>query len=224
MDINKFFGRHPILAERACIALCRLVAPRVEDVDWREFNIKTKINWRSKDRETVQVEAIREPPIPQRWRLFGENQKLWPKNHCPVCAQPTYQGGDWRKPAGEPRWNKTWHACCYRAHGVWRDPVWVGRWLARRQGGVCPITMEPILSSEHGYVLGGVQIDHVVPLWRVRRLGDQHVWPDVLRFWGLGNLQALSDRGHKIKTAQEARQRAAMGKAASLSSAQLALL
>lgn len=161
----------------------------------------------------------REPPIPGPRRWFGDDWKTHPKNRCPVCARPCYAGGDHRPGAGPPRWNKCWHGCCQAIQGIWRDPTWVGRWLAERQGGVCPLTGETLLGEPHPRsgvrgVLGGVQVDHVVPLWRVRHDGADHVWPDVLRFWGPQNLQALSPAGHLQKTAQEARDRARLYAAA----------
>lgn len=74
----------------------------------------------------------------------------------------------------------------------------------------------------HRHLVRGIQVDHVVPLWRVRVDAQQHRWPDVLRFWGPRNLQTLSSAGHQQKTAQEARDRAALVRTAT--PAQLSML
>jgi len=158
----------------------------------------------------------RDPPLPLGRVVFGQDWKP-PPNLCPVCRRPTYRGGDYRAAAGPPRWNKQWHACCATAYGIWRTPSWLAAWLARRQGGRCALTGEPVLGDPypdgHRTLLPGVEVDHVVPLWRVRYEAARHPWPDVLRFWGVRNLQVLSETGHRRKTAQEAAERARMREA-----------
>lgn len=212
MNIERWFQHRPLAAERAALALCYQAADKVPE-DWREMNRSTKIDWAktfeaSRDpdgkNETFmrEVYSHRAPPLPGQRLILGSVKR----NHCPVCCRPTFAGGDWRESAGKPRWNKNWHAPCYMAHAVWRDPGWIALRLAMRQGGICAITDEPILRD--GRLMGEIEIDHVVPLWQVSLTWTQYRWPAVLRMWGPSNLQALSKAGHARKTADEARLRA----------------
>jgi hypothetical protein len=51
-----------------------------------------------------------------------------------------------------------------------------------------------------------------LPLFRVWRDHRDAPWPDLLRFWGLPNLQAINREAHAVKSSGEARQRRAAGK------------
>jgi hypothetical protein len=127
---------------------------------------------------------------------------------------------DWFANFGRKRmsWSQ-WRAAGY--------PDFLAQTLAIKQGGVCPETGDRVLIDrpfvkfpydadpakrmivEVRQVLApGVEVDHRLPLWRVRREAHLYQWPEVLKFWGPGNLQALSNAGHKAKTAREARERA----------------
>lgn len=106
-----------------------------------------------------------------------------------------------------------WHAPCVDAWRRWTSGAGLWRFLAERQGWVCAETGKP-LREPAGYLLRTPEVDHKVPLWRVRAEAAQHQWPDVLRFWDIGNLQALSPEGHRLKTAREAAERAAIRRAA----------
>lgn len=218
MHLDRWFSDRPLQAQNACISLCRIALqqyPALRGIDWRKFNIRTKSDWAAwrradfkGDIPIVTAPEIRRPPVPGMHWIFGKDHKVWPKNCCPVCHLETYSKGHWRPDAGKATWNKSWHAPCFNAHGIWRDASWAARYLARRQGGRCPITGEALLRND--ILMGDVEVDHVVPLWRVRFDGAQYQWPDVLRFWGIANLQTLSNAGHKIKTAREAKERAGL--------------
>lgn len=242
LSLDRWMSSHPLLAERACLALCRVTARNLPDgFDWLDWvrggrldNAAWAAAWRA-HRETygpwrpgAEVETTpqrssfmlpmwsRSPPLPGAQRLYGPDWKSHPRNICPVCLCRTYAGGDWRADAGAPRWNKCWHAPCFAAHTIWADAGGAAYGLAQRQDGRCPITGAPLFgppsAKGHVHLVRGVQVDHIKPLWRVRLDAAVHPWPDVLRFWGPSNLQALSPEGHKIKTRQEAAQRATLAK------------
>jgi 5-methylcytosine-specific restriction endonuclease McrA len=132
--------------------------------------------------------ARRAPPLPH-WRDTNP--------HCPVCGLPRYRFGDWRETAG-PNNGGRWHAPCAAAYRLWSNSALLGDWLAGRQAGLCAETREDLRSRG--------EVDHRVPLWRVCTLGLG--WPEVLNFWGPGNLQLLSPEAHGRKTAREAAARA----------------
>lgn len=224
--LNQWFAKRPLAAERACMTLIARQVEGLEITDWREFNRHSRTDWdkvyalraagsppAESDYPRKWFVDARKPPLPGFWRVHGVKQKG--HNFCPVCTGPTFHDGDWRFEAATPRWNRSWHAPCLQTSFVWTRYADYALYLARRQGGVCPETGEPIIAEQvsyHGkayqYVKAGVEVDHVIPLWRVRLEGGKHPWPGVLRFWGLSNLQALSSVGHKRKTAREARERA----------------
>lgn len=219
--LNNWFSKRPFAAERACLTLIARQVEGLEITDWREWGGYSRTDWEKvyalREAGTPPAESDyprmwvkgdpRKPPLPGFWRIHGVKQKG--HNFCPVCTGPTFHDGDWRFEAAAPRWNRSWHAPCLHTSFVWTRYADYAGFLARRQGGVCPETGEAILTDgPHGYVKGGVEVDHIVPLWKVRLEGGKHPWPGVLRFWGLRNLQALSSVGHKRKTKREAAERA----------------
>jgi hypothetical protein len=211
-------------AETATLALLRMSLGRDRSYDWFANFGRKRMSWSQwraagypEDRTTLTYS--REPPLPG-WKTLDKNQ-------CPVCGQPTFAGGAWWPEAGPPRFNKQWHEACALTHQTWRHPDFLAQTLAIKQGGVCPETGDRVLIDrpfvkfpydadpakrmivEVRQVLApGVEVDHRLPLWRVRREAHLYQWPEVLKFWGPGNLQALSNAGHKAKTAREARERA----------------
>jgi 5-methylcytosine-specific restriction endonuclease McrA len=214
MDIDRWFRTRPAMAERAAMALMRRIVLPPDAPHWSAFATRTKLDWRAPHTPDgplpiIEVTSRRLPPIPGKGRVLGKGVH---RNFCPLCCQPTFAGGDWREVAGKPRWNKEWHVPCHWAYTTYRNYAWWAGYLARKQGGLCAITGERILQRGEfgdGY-LGDVEVDHIVPLWRIALDADKYQWPDVLRFWGLSNLQALSRKGHAIKTAREAAERAAL--------------
>lgn len=162
------------------MALCRYAAQDVE-ADWRPHA------------------GGRRPPLP-----------FWRGKDCPICGFDVFAGGGWRAADGPKRGTQRWHGCCTQFYLTMRDYNDQACWLAGRQDWCCPVTGEPLrVQTKMGaYLLQDLEVDHVVPLWRVRRDWAQHRWPDVLRFWLPGNLQAVSQAGHRIKTAREAAERA----------------
>jgi hypothetical protein len=160
------------------------------------------------------------------WSILskGRNPPLAPgggrDGKCPVCQLPRYAGGAWWESAGPSRKGAYWHKACLDAFTNWTRYSVLGSYLAARQGWVCPETGLPLrvtVERQHpisgepivGHYIIAIEVDHIDPLWRIRAQADQYKWPDVLRFWGIANLQALTPQGHTIKTKREAAERAA---------------
>ena len=59
-----------------------------------------------------------------------------------------------------------------------------------------------------GRLLRGAEVDHAVPLFRVRREHRDTPWPDLLAFWGAPNLRVVNRGAHVEKCAAEAADRA----------------
>lgn len=109
------------------------------------------------------------------------------RHRCRVCGLPT-----------EGR--ATWHCHCVTAYKLWTGPATHTRAILTRQRGLCAITGEPLTVID-------ANIDHRVPLYRVRRDFGARPWFELLPFWGLSNLQAISWREHSEKSAEEAAER-----------------
>lgn len=129
----------------------------------------------------------RRPPLPF-WERKAE------PGRCRVCGQPILT------PKGQPA-RVTWHPDCTTTYFVWMTPGNYANLLIHRQGGVCAIKREPL-------TVMGCEVDHEVPIYRVRRDHREEPWFELLRFWSLGNLRALSRRAHVEKSALEAAERA----------------
>lgn len=138
--------------------------------------------------------------------------------HCPVCGCPRFWGGDWRPAAGRNnRADAVWHTACVAANLIWTKPDVIAWRLAERQGWRCAESGEPVARLRPGRhpphdpewtLVAGVEVDHRIPLWRARELGEP--WPDVLRHWGPANLRVLTKAAHAAKTGREARDLFAM--------------
>ena len=140
-------------------------------------------SWRAKSRR---------PPLPF-WERAVE------PGRCRVCGQPIL------KPNGEPA-RYTWHPDCTATYFVWMTPGNYAHLLIHRQGGVCAVTREPLRPGSY------CEVDHEVPIYRVRRDHREEPWFDLLRFWSLGNLRAISRKAHVEKSAREAAERAGISK------------
>lgn len=124
--------------------------------------------------------AGRRPPLP----FYA--MKTEP-GRCRVCGQPI-DGG-----------KVTWHGDCLATYWLWTKASDYANVLLHRQGWRCAITGEPA---------NGIEIDHEVPIYQVRRDMADQPWFELLRFWGLGNLRAISRAAHVAKSAAEAADRA----------------
>jgi len=218
--VRAFCDAHPLLAERAAIALLRRSVDRLPAGLWSEWFPDVR-------RPPVPMYSSGNPPQAIRDFIVANRDR---EDVCPLCWQQPYTSGAWWPEAGAARGNLRWHACCYVAWSVWTGTAKqldLPRYLARRQGFVCVETGEPLKVvreatrvDAYGFAefrrvetLAQVDVDHEEPLWRVRAQADRHAWPDVLRFWGVGNLRAVTKEGHRMKTSREAGERAAVRRA-----------
>lgn len=142
----------------------------------------------------------RRPPLP-----FWEAGSV--PGRCRICGQPIYAGGSFRKFAGEQSKRLTWHNACTTTYFLWTKPSDYAGALLVRQGGVCVESGVPIGPPAAEYITD-VEVDHEVPIFRVRRDHAAEPWFELLRFWGLANLRAISGQAHKLKSAAEAAERA----------------
>lgn len=141
------------------------------------------------------VSGHRVPPLPFHSHVHREG-------HCRVCGQPIYGDGDWRSASRKPRRSlMTWHRVCVASYDLMTKPASYAGVFVHRQGGRCAITGEPITAAT-------AEIDHDVPLFRVAREHAGEPWHELVRFWGSGNLRALSRGAHVAKCAAEAKERA----------------
>ena len=176
--VEAYWRAHPLRADRLARALARLSGA---PEGWR---------WES-------TGAGRAPPAPYREGAFDRGP-----GHCCVCGRPVYRFG-WHRPLspGEtPNTRARWHAACVAAWKFWSAPSDQVRLLKRVQKRRCAAT--------GGRLLRGAEVDHKVPLFRVRREHRDLPWPDLLAFWGAPNLQVVNRGAHVEKCAAEASDRA----------------
>lgn len=129
----------------------------------------------------------RAPPLPFHSFVHEDGK-------CRVCGQPT--GG-----------RRRWHEECVTTYTLWTKPAQFAHVIVFRQAGVCEITGEPVGMPARAY-LTSVDIDHRVPIFRVRAEMANRPWFRLLRYWGLANLRAITLEAHKAKNREEARSRA----------------
>ncbi|MFH6786458.1 MULTISPECIES: hypothetical protein [Methylobacterium] len=141
--------------------------------------------------------SFRVPPAP-----FREAPHALGKGHCCICGQPVYRFG-WHRDlwgAGAPNRNAAWHAACVAAWKFWIAPADHVKALKRRQGHRCAQSGKRLLKT--------AEVDHRVPLYRIWREERARPWPELLRYWGLPNLQVVNRAIHADKCAAEAGERA----------------
>lgn len=144
----------------------------------------------SREKQTARWVARREDERGVRARSDYRKVPLpeWPGNkHCKWCARPI--------PKSSRR--RSWHEDCLITYLLHSDLHQQYRFIAKRDGHVC---CEPGCGETMG-----LEVDHDVPLWRVRNLDDD----DRLHFYGPENLRLRCGPCHKAKTAREAAERAA---------------
>lgn len=128
---------------------------------------------------------------------------------CRVCGQPIYGGGSYRSSAGPVAKRLTWHTVCTVSYFLMTKPSDQAAALVFRQDGLCAITREPLGPPAAAYITS-VDVDHEVPLFRVRDHHAAEPWYELIRFWGSGNLRAITGEAHRNKSATEARERAGL--------------
>ena len=87
------------------------------------------------------------------------------------------------------------------AFDLMRNPYDFANFFHDRQNGICS------LSGERLGDISNIQIDHVIPLYRVYRDYRDYPIKDLLVFWGPDNLRAVTKEAHKIKSKYEAAER-----------------
>lgn len=145
----------------------------------------------------------------QAWYAGGREGKQ-PKI-CRLCGRD-----------GLPSRRHSWHPRCAAVIQPAIFPRSAIRWTVRRQRGTCATCPEVLAKRResegewerrtYGAVYWellprAVELDHVVPLWRVAMLAPER---QTLRWWLPGNLQALCVPCHRAKTKLEAAERAEM--------------
>lgn len=129
----------------------------------------------------------RRPPLPF---YDGDSEP----GRCRICGQPTGS-------------RVTWDPKCVTTYTLWTKPGTYALPLAVGQDGLCAITREPIGPPAREYLID-FEIDHEIPIYRVRRDFADRPWFDLLRYWGLSNLRGITRAAHVAKSAVEARERA----------------
>lgn len=170
--------------------------------DWRPLTQGQRWDYGS-GADVRRIIQTRRPPMPLRAVAIPDR--------CELCGWPIYKGGHWIVTAGPKHPMTSRHACCSETYLAMTGHI-NGDFIAARQGWLCAETGAPLRDTvvhpwgEATYT--DFEIDHVIPLWRVRLDWEQYPWPDCLRFWLPDNPQALSMAGHKAKTKREAAERA----------------
>jgi hypothetical protein len=155
---------------------------------------------------------FRTPPAPYREKAIGVEP-----GRCCVCGQAVFRYG-WHLDLwadGEPNRNARWHTACVVAWKLWTAPSEHVRALRRRQGRLCPVTGTRLLRT--------AEVDHIVPLYRVWRDHQERPWPELLRFWGVPNLQVINRAGHADKSVSELQERLARSRTSSAHSRRIRL-
>lgn len=140
----------------------------------------------------------RQPPLPfHSFKHLGAG-------HCRVCGQPIYtDDGGYKKPhrSRQARPSKrTWHTVCVTTYTLMTKPAHFGREIAHRQNGLCELSGASLDCNR--------DIDHRVPLYLVARTLAARPWFELLTYWTLDNLRAITLEAHKAKNAAEAAERA----------------
>jgi hypothetical protein len=149
--------------------------------------------------------TFRVPPAPYREKAFSRGPGF-----CCVCGQPVFRFG-WHADlwGGGANRNARWHTACVTAWRFWNAPRDQVRVLKRAQRHRCAQSGARLWKT--------AEIDHRVPLFQVWRERAGRAWPELLAFWGAGNLQVINRDMHAAKCEAEraARRRLAAGVSAS---------
>ena len=212
LAVESYWRHHPLRADRLARALAAR-SPVPEGWRWRlaaeggaEGGAKSRAKSRAKGGakggrekpdEDGRAGSFRVPPTP-----FREAAHRAEPGTCCLCGQPVYRFG-WHADlwgTGERNRRARWHACCVAAWKLWRAPAGQAALLARLQKRRCPMT--------GGRLPRDREVDHRVPLHLVWRRHRDAPWPEILRYWGFPNLQAVDRAAHLAKSGAEAGARA----------------
>lgn len=183
--MESYWRHRPLLADRLARALAARSGP---PADWE---------WRlGSGRDDGLPTSFRIPPAPYREAAFARGP-----GHCCVCGQPVFRLG-WHRDLwgdGKPNRNASWHAACVVAWQFWIAPSDHLKILKRRQNRKC--------AADGRRLLRTAEVDHRIPLFVVWSQHRAMPWPELLAFWGAGNLQVINRTAHVEKCAEEAAQR-----------------
>jgi hypothetical protein len=183
--VDGYWKAHPLRADR----LARALAARSDPPDgWRWGASEARLGFRT-------------PPQPFRCGTAEPGR-------CVVCGQPVYRLG-WHEDlwgAGAPNLRAAWHACCVAAWRFWLAPQSARKLIARTQRHRCALT--------GGRLSKGAEVDHRIALHEVWRDRRDLPFAELLCHWGAPNLQVVNAPAHALKSAREARSRAALRVAA----------
>jgi len=186
LAIDSYWRAHPLRADRLARALAaRSGAPK----QW---------NWLiGSNAESGLPASFRTPPTPYREPAYSQGSGF-----CCVCGQPVYRFG-WHVDLWSAgiNANASWHGACVTAWEFWNRPSGEARLLRRLQARRCGQT--------GGRLWRDAEVDHRVPLFRVWSEHRGVLWPKLLDFWGLPNLQVVNRDAHATKSALEAQDRRA---------------
>jgi hypothetical protein len=186
LAIDSYWGAHPLRADR----LARALAAR--------SGASSGWTWRLGDsRKNGLPATFRAPPAPYRERTFARGPGF-----CCVCGQPVYRFG-WHVDLWDTGANKNavWHSACVVAWQFWTTPSDHARLLRRLQARRC--------GESGGRLWKSADVDHRIPLFRVWSEYRDTLWPALLDYWGLPNLQVINRTVHVAKCATEAQHRRA---------------
>lgn len=191
MAVDGYWRAHPLRADR----LARALAARSGTPDGWTWRIADDGAARP-DRKAGLPASFRTPPAPYREDAFSRGP-----GHCCVCGQEVYRFG-WHVDLWDkgPNRNAEWHAACVVAWEFWAQPTAHITLLRRRQKFRC--------AESGGRLWKTAEVDHRVPLFQVRHEHRDAPWPQLIGFWGAGNLQVINRTVHVDKCAEEARLRA----------------
>jgi hypothetical protein len=184
LAVDSYWRAHPIRADRLARALAvRSGAP--SGWTWQ-------LDGTGKHGLPV---TYRTPPAPYRERAYAKG-----RGYCCVCGQLVYRLG-WHIDLWDSgaNMNANWHCACVIAWQFWNAPNGFAGLLRRLQGWRC--------GQSGGRLWKSAEIDHRIPLVRVWNEHRETLWPDLLGYWGLPNLQVINRDAHVAKCAIEAQDR-----------------
>jgi hypothetical protein len=184
---------NPEARKQDCTVACSDLCARVLRPDWN------RPTWAGSNDEPWQ--AIPEALNRARHASYRaeERRKRDLRAHRSVPMFHEGKGDGWCRWCGTPvpKPRRTWHEDCLQHYLQHTDLNAQYSHLAKTRGRRC---------AAEGCTCTGAEVDHVVPLWKVRDLPDRERRP----YYGPANLQLLCHDHHKAKTAREAGERAAI--------------
>jgi hypothetical protein len=181
--LESYWRHHPLRADRLARGLAALSGT---PETW---------SWQAAKPDGTPV-IFRTPPTPYRHAVWSRGP-----GHCCICGQPVFRYGWHRDLCGDgaPNRRARWHLACAAAWKFWNAPSEQVQILKRIQKHRCALTDRRLL--------GGGEVDHRVPLFRVWQDHRHAPWPLLLSYWGRPNLQVVNREMHSAKSSAEASQR-----------------